>query len=800
MANYFLRKSLLWVSAFIACIAVLGLLTVAWSSLIYITVLISLVVCAGVTKPVGVARACYLAALPVLSTACMLAHHREFAAIMLAAWLVVLGKMQEDSGVSRVLSHFSGTLLIFLLVEMVLLRSPLTILVSTGLSHYVSETVRNAVGWGQIYGPYQYRFPYLLYCLTVSVPLFSTVRRKAMAVLAFLPFLAIALFLIPIGKYPWAAYTLPALGAFSILAASLVETNQQSAPAHGKLLYLSGLVCSILIALAIFDLGGRFGDHSAKSILFLNDSRIQEGAEDDITNFADLSQVRDFAAYASIYEEPAYDGLVRKLLPALGYRVEIKRPGDVAPEKFQEYSLVVAICLQHSLADNQRNALYTAVESGATNLLVFGDHTDIMGVQKPFNDLLSPVAVSLNYDSAYPMGSSWADRLVLTPHPINKGVLQRPHFDPRISVGASLNVPRSAWPIAVARDGFGDRGTPDAPQVAGLGDMKYNPGELLGGLVLACECRAGKGKVAAFGDTAMLQSGSLPFNAPYVFSLFDYMTRPVPLLSATLMWSLGACVLALFIALLVWRFLFFPALAVATVVAASLTASEFVAPSVLPDVDRDLIVIDNSHLEQFADHGSTDSVSGLLRLCSTFDPLTLVGDSSEAIRNGRCRLAIFPAPRKALSARQTKELIEYVREGGSVIISVGYFDSIYNRRLLQEIGAEIQSVPMGAGQNLQVVNQGIRGGPSVREMWPIKVTLDWQPLILCFGQPTAAYRKIGKGAVCLVADSSGLLNYCLGDTEPTLGSYYFYSDLIRDYLLGKDGGDAAEQTEEHKEA
>jgi hypothetical protein len=126
-----------------------------------------------------------------------------------------------------------------------------------------------------------------------------------------------------------------------------------------------------------------------------------------------------------------------------------------------------------AFTDAEHKTIWDFVNRGG-GLLVLGDHTNIMGVMEPFNTLLEPAGISLNFDSVIPKVDrwSWYGCMRFHPHPVTRRL--RDEAELKLSVGASLTLDERAVPLLSGRDAFSDAGDWDNAQGAYLGNMAFD--------------------------------------------------------------------------------------------------------------------------------------------------------------------------------------------------------------------------------------------------------------------------------------------------------------------------------------
>ncbi len=697
----------------------------------------------------------------------------EAASVCEAAWFALVAV--ACTPYKPLLLQIASAMTFYLIVDILVLNNPLVLQPVSNVCHWYTTLVRNSFGWGNVLGPNPLGFNYLLFTIFLVLPYRS--RRSLLLPAISTQFICVLCgsILEDLGYADWLAYGLPLIG--SIIIPFIYCVWPSSAQQEGGWLaaWISGFALLSLL-LTMFSGAAFFNSLSGngRSILFLNDNLGGEGSPQDITNFADCTTNTPFFKFQQMATDAVYGRLANRLLPALGYNVKIKAPSEVSPAELKNYDLVVAICLQHKVSESFRDALYQAVGSGTTNLFVCGDHTNILGVQEPFNYLLEPTAIRLDYDAVYPFGQ-WNGQIKLCMHPVNSDFWRAGNrYSPGWSVGASLQAPLMARPLLIASDGWGDVGTPNVPMYAGLGDRIYTSNETRGGLLLAVEEAYGKGTVMAFGDTAFLQDTMVDKYFDYQARLFSYMTTKPSHFSGLPFWmiclALGLCLCGRLMVQFSLR-CSLTVLSGACVVMGIAHLSS--TRNVYGLINTPLTVIDDVHTEQFEEHSLTNGVSNLSNFLSRYPGMTIVGDMSQAINSGNARLIVLVAPRRPLNEKELSSLLGFIRGGGSLLVSVGYFESTDQRELLDAIGCTLSSMPLGGGQ--QLTCEGKFPPPNICELWPMELSSEWQKRLTSFGHPVVVSRTFGKGTICVVSDSFALLDSVLGQPgQFDIASYLFW--------------------------
>lgn len=720
---------------------------------------------------------------PVMLSLASVYFHFYIASLLVSGWLYLLSVTSNHKN-RWILRQFSFANLLFLVVEVLLLKHSTIVMWLNDLVHSYTRLIRESREAGHIAGPYQIQYRLLVYSIIALIPL--GVRSRISFILPICQVLLIILLI------PWLCYNDNILGALPVVVCScLLVLFMKPSSSGNKGTYqfypewqrrtvwaarIAGFAYLILlVAVGAWSAYQRHlspGDSLAssqhRSILFVNDRSREEGDDLDMTHFESLNEAETAAEFNTGRNGPQYDWLVSRLLPALGYRVDVKSVEELSPEDYSKYRVVVLICLQNKLPVSHKRMLLDSIESGQTSLLIAGDHTDIQGVQGPFNDIAAPLGIKLNYDSLYPFGQ-WSTQVVYSMHPIN-GTLALSQFgavpDPGVSVGGSLTLDKSvAWPLLEAADGFADLGTPNAPMFAGLGDQVYSQNEVRGGLILAAERPFGKGTIIAFGDTAFLQNSTTSRNFCYLASIFEYLTQPAYLPRGATFVKVGLACSIMIVGSLIVRFSAIYAVVSLTFLfmAIALFSTLKTAGEIISDLDSNVLVIDNSHGEVIRAHDEDRGINILLDFLNKGTScLTLVTNAFDSIDAKSTQSILLLAPSGSLSSGEQQKLIQFVSDGGLLVYASGYYEAIVQNHWLDNFGCRITAVTLGAGQQVTLKDRKYQNIPALVEAWGMELSNDWKPIVTCFDEPICASRKFGKGHVFVFSDSYALLDGAMG--------------------------------------
>ncbi|MBX3117478.1 MAG: hypothetical protein KF784_00315 [Fimbriimonadaceae bacterium] len=450
----------------------------------------------------------------------------------------------------------------------------------------------------------------------------------------------------------------------------------------------------------------------------------------------------------------AHFGLLVRHLQKAGWEATAV-PQEEVERAIPGVSVLCVANPQKAFTVKQREAIRRFVSEGGA-LLVLGDHTDIGDIQAPLDELLSFTSIRFRFDSAIDLAGTaqWMNGLRGSPTP---GFAGRENSDFRISIGASLDVGPSARVLITGDRGFSDMGDASTGP-SKLGDMMYTGRERLGGIILAAEERVGKGTVVVFGDTSGFQDSTLSFNHEWRMQLFERL-RSYRSLGASWLLVYGLVLLSV---LTIWTMRRSPAL-IACVFAAVAAVTALIARPLstpAPDLSSN-VLFDTSHWPAVV---SSKEGSELYRLGETVvrtgSELLLSNDFDRMLAS-KPRQVIVAAPTKPYTMDEARRLLEYVKEGGRLIISANATNNVAMAKVAAAFEYSVSSRLIGIAPDSRVLDANWRfsipidrtGMPEVpfRHANPISGD-QWEPVVECWGETIVARRQIGKGRVILIAD------------------------------------------------
>lgn len=462
--------------------------------------------------------------------------------------------------------------------------------------------------------------------------------------------------------------------------------------------------------------------------------------------------------------QPIEENITRSL--NLTDYVSIIETDRITSSLLQDVSVFVVTNLNTSFTADEQTVIWEFVKHGGS-LLVLGDHTNVGGIQTSLNELLAPVGISFRFDAALPLDDKfkWATCYELPSSEITTGLTSLDQL--QISVGASLNITVTSFPVVVGKYALSDTGNHSAADMAYLGDYTYNKGEQLGDLILVAGSYYGEGKILVFGDTSSFQNSALPLSYPFIQRAITWLlstkTTTIQILQIGFsLFLIGGAILAL--VLLKRTNLTFAVLPVALCVALLCTTA--INPILVPDqtLTRNLALIDTSHGERFSTEPFTDtSVSGLIVNLqrNNFLPLLQRGFSTEQI--SKSKLLFIIAPTQAFTPGEVTVLKQYMEDGGFIILATGYEEEEASLPLLKELNLDVTQIPLGPVPYVEGNTTAYQNEPRFVDAWPILYEKTQGTSYYNFTWGDTIYDlvvliKQGRGGLVLISDSQFLLD------------------------------------------
>jgi hypothetical protein len=541
-------------------------------------------------------------------------------------------------------------------------------------------------------------------------------------------------------------------------------------PSPGQGVILTALFFAVLIITIVpyFNSGG-----IGKAVIYEKDSEMGF----DIPDFPEANQ--SFAP-----DDGFSVGAIKRYLENMGGVVESLNSTNSRELKdaLIDANILILLNLKKGFSSSDLQSIREYVKNGG-GLLVFAEHTSMFVPDRDFasgrdylNDVLDPTGIRINPDTADYLPEHWQYAASALPYPVTRDL----GFDlTTSSVGASLCLRGNARPLIIGRFAFSDKSNQTMP--GHLGDRLYEPGEVLGDLVIAACDTYGKGKVLVFGDTSYIFNNELPFRYNLVYNSASWLTSRESDYAA---YQCYASVFLLLFALAAYiyrpkismRFL----ICLVFAAALSLGLSTSINDSLIKAPEEplaDVAWIDYTHLNQFnLENYRDDGVAGLtLNLFRNgFLPQILQKDNGISdIRKGS--VAIIIAPNEDYTAKEALKIKEFVEAGGLLILCAGHKSAGPMDLILKSFGLGIGDLPLGSfpwieethatGGQAIVSPENLRRywhKPKFMEAYPVLADGEYKP-IAWMRYNGVAYnliieKRVGRGNVILIGDSRFLLN------------------------------------------
>jgi len=445
--------------------------------------------------------------------------------------------------------------------------------------------------------------------------------------------------------------------------------------------------------------------------------------------------------------------------------ISIIESPKLTKDNLKDVDIFIIVSINKSFSKTEKNIIWEFVERGGS-LLVMGDHTNVGGIQEPLNDLLAPVDIRFRFDSALPFDSTfkWLTCYQTFHHPITLKIKSLDEL--QISVGASLDITHSSFPVVIGRYALSDEGDRLNEEMAYLGDYEYNLGEQLGDLVLVAGSYYGQGKVLVFGDTSTFQNSAIAYSHQFLQGIFTWLNSEKTEFEELL--QIGVSVVFLIISFLLYlskkntniTFFFFP-----LILCISLFISYSVNPYLIDDIklNGNIVYIDTSHgerinLELFTD----DSINGLILNLNRNDYYPLIMKDFSEVKISESKILFLIAPTKSLTESEVKFLKNYMFNGGIVVLASGYEDKDASLPLLKEFKLDIEGIPLGPVPYVEKNPEEFENEPRFVDSWPIiynepnfrsYYNFSWD-----INYHLMVFAEYGNGGLLLISDSKFLLD------------------------------------------
>ncbi len=452
---------------------------------------------------------------------------------------------------------------------------------------------------------------------------------------------------------------------------------------------------------------------------------------------------------------PGMFGNMPKLVRCMGWEAEIIP--EITATTLAEKDILVMINQEEALPGESIKTIERWVNAGG-GLLVMGDHT--FWKDEPrlvLNEPIEHTNIRVVFDSADFFIGGWLHSYRMWPHPITASLDDHTN-EPGSVVGASLEVRYPATPILIGRHGYSDPGVPERTDRGYLGNLDYDPGEMLGDIVLAACQNVGRGRVVVVGDTSSFTNAIQNRTWPYVHRVFYWLGNDGRATIPRWRDSLGV-VLALFVVVCLLftvrsTTIVLPVAGVVLFCAVWLSHQMVQRIGTPPPLKGNVAVVDFSRVGQFSLEGwHKDGIDGVFLNLMRDGYFSIACKKFDAAQISASTLFVTVAPSAPYSTAELRVLKEYMRNGGTVVLAVGWEERAPVEPLLDMVGLRIAARALGrvSGAGAPLEQQ-----PMLYEAWP--VLGGDETLLEASGEPVVVRKSVGKGQIVVIGDTQFLRN------------------------------------------
>lgn len=460
------------------------------------------------------------------------------------------------------------------------------------------------------------------------------------------------------------------------------------------------------------------------------------------------------------------------MMERMGWKAEVVP--EINEDSLKSADILVIMNQKDPLSSDSLRDIDRFVQGGGS-LLVLGDHTFAKKPGPPsfvranvnpaadaeaklfLNEPIEKTDIRFRFDSAYYFLGGWLHSMQYWPHQTTA------HLDDATNesgcvVGASLEIEYPVVPLVIGRYGFADRGDWNAPHRGYMDDGQYSPGmEMLGDLVLVAAQNVGDGRVVVVGDTSgyvnMIQAQTWPFTSRIFHWLGSTGRATVPVWRETLGLLLMLVVSLVALIKSSSRAGYLPIVCLSFLAAGSgsrIALASFNRPEPLRNR---VAIVDLSHvglhsIEGWRDNGIAGVYLNLMRK-EYFAIGSLEFDERQILESD---LFLTIAPTQPYTNGELRVLEDYMENGGTVMLAVGWEEMAGAKTLLDRFELTIPHRPQGRAS---VNVRGTNVTPQFWKAWPV---LGGETIAELRDDPIIVRKTVGKGQLVVIGDAGFLLN------------------------------------------
>ncbi|MFB3763916.1 MAG: hypothetical protein ACE14P_01555 [Methanotrichaceae archaeon] len=471
---------------------------------------------------------------------------------------------------------------------------------------------------------------------------------------------------------------------------------------------------------------------------------------------------------SAFFENDTITHSTLRYLDTVGYETTILNK-TISPESLKGISILVLETPEEKYSPQEIGYITDFVRNGG-GLFVLGDHTNIMDCYTNLNPILHNFGLHLNFDYS---------------------MLWEPHFaslagfdSTEETAGATLRANRSDAMIlyALKYTTWADLGDWGEENHAYLGDVAPQSNEDYGVLPICAAVNYGNGRVLAIANSDCMSGPNLLYNYAFVVKVMSYLNHENSILRNA--WFIIP--LALLAALGIFRargYAVIPLIVSASIIILLLTVQAAV-PSRWEPTNMVALDVGHANIEGYGDpHQYKNVFVAIFAQHFGFNPV-LVKDAPQDL--SKYKAYITMGPTGPFSTEEQKNLLNYVENGGTLIVFDGYHSDISSDQsshpvntLLNDFGMSMNETLLGEisyfnyttwGYHLPYMKEtriGVRPlkNPLMNEvggnitMYSAVEVMGGTPIALYNNTPVMAVKKIGKGQIIVVGDHTIFKNF-----------------------------------------
>lgn len=498
---------------------------------------------------------------------------------------------------------------------------------------------------------------------------------------------------------------------------------------------------------------------------------------------------------SAFFENDTITHSTLRYLSSVGYKTTILDKA-ITPESLKGTSILVLETPEEKYSPQEIEYIIDFVKNGG-GLFVLGDHTNIMDCYTTLNPILHNFGIHLNFDYS----------MLWEPHFVSFA-----GFDSKEeTAGATLKANRSDALIfySLKYTTWADLGDWAAENHAYMGDVIPDNNEAYGVLPICVATNYGNGRVLAIANSDSMSGPNLMYNYGFVGKVMSYLNHENSILRNT--WFIAIMALLAVFSIFRARLYVIMPLVVSVTVILLLVQAQAAIPMTKEPANMVALDLGHANIEGYGDpHQYKNVFLAIFAQHYGFNPV-LVNEVPEDM--SKYRAYVTMGPTSPFSASEKERLLNYVENGGSLIVFDGYHMDISGDQsdhtvntLLDEFGMSMNDTLLGEisyfnyttwGYHLPYMKEARIAAKPLKDtlmnnvsgnitMYSAVEVMGGTPIALYNTTPVMAIKRIGQGKIVVIGDHTVFRNFV--EYEPI----FSYPDpnlkKFTENLLGSIGG------------